>query len=99
MIKTQIGNPDLESAFDDDSFTKRSGGSKAEYDDLCRLYESTLVPMPKNGDIVNAVFQGKSAEYFIFSMYGLKDDIRIDDKVSEYKYLKNTQKEFETIRN
>ena len=80
---------EFESLFIDDSFKTRKRNSKNE--ELFRLYESTFVEMPKKGQIVNARYLGLISNTHVFSMPGLKDDIRVDDRLSESKYLKNTE--------
>ncbi len=93
MTKTTIGNEELAYLFDeDDSFSAKSKNKKKSkaYRDLEKLYNLNDVSVPKTGEVVSAKFVGLSSEQFIFSVGGYKDDIRIDDKMSESKYLKNT---------
>ncbi len=87
----QMGNPDFDLLFEDDKFNGKRVKNK-EYDDLCKLYESTMVEMPKTGQVVEAEFQGILSDQYIFSVRGFKDDIRIDVKPGESKYLVNAEK-------
>lgn len=88
MIQT-IGNPDLEFLFEEDSFKKKNRSPKEI--ELSKLYESTFVEMPKVGQIVPAKWSGENKLNFVFSVPGYKDDVRIDNRLSESKYLKNSQ--------
>lgn len=88
MIQT-IGNPDLEFLFEEDSFKKKNRSQKEI--ELSKLYESTFVEMPKVGQIVPAKWSGENKLNFVFSVPGYKDDVRIDNRLSESKYLKNSQ--------
>ena len=88
MINT-IGNPDLEFLFEEDSFKTRKKTQKEI--ELAKLYESIFVEMPEVGEIINATFAGQTKDNFIFSKPGYKDDIRVDNKLTEAKYLKNSQ--------
>lgn len=84
-----IGNPELEFLFEEDSFrTKKKSQKEVE---LSKLYESTFVEMPQVGQIVNATFAGETKNSIIFTKPGYKDDIRVDNRLSEAKYLKNSQ--------
>ena len=84
-----IGNPELEFLFEKDTFKSRKKTQKEI--ELSKLYESTFVEMPTVGQVVSAEYTGKSSEQLTFSVRGFKDDIRVDDKLSESKYLKNSE--------
>jgi len=47
--------------------------------------------IPKSGDVVKGTYQGIHNDQREFSLRGFKDDIRIENKLSESKYLKNTK--------
>lgn len=64
--------------------------SKA-YQELMELYNSYPMMIPEKGQIVNAVYQGIASEQFVFSVNGFKDDIRVETRASESKYLKNLE--------
>lgn len=82
-----IGNPDLAFLFEDNSFKARKK-SKAE-DALSKLYDSIKMSIPMSGDIVSAEYTGISANQHVFSVPGYKDDIRVENRASESKYLKS----------
>lgn len=84
-----IGNPELEFLFEEDTFrTKKKTQKEIE---LSKLYESTHVDMPKTGQVVQGQFTGETKTNFIFNVQGYKDYVRVDNKLSEFKYLKNSQ--------
>lgn len=84
-----IGNPELEFLFEEDTFrTKKKTQKEIE---LSKLYESTNVDMPKAGQVVQAKFTGETKTNFTFNVQGYKDYVRVDNKLSEFKYLKNSQ--------
>ena len=87
MIET-IGNPELAFLFEEEGFKKRNRTQKEI--ELSKLYESTFVQMPESGQIVSAKFSAETSSQFIFSVPGYKDDIRIDNRLSESKYLRNS---------
>jgi small subunit ribosomal protein S1 len=87
MSKTFIANEELAYVFEDDNKS-----SSKEYQELLNLYNSNVVKNPKIGETVNAKFSGIIGDSFIFSVVGYKDDIRVENKPSEAKYLKNLQK-------
>jgi len=49
------------------------------------------VEIPQKGDLISANYAGLMGGYHCFSINGLKDLIRVDSRLSETKYLKNTQ--------
>lgn len=83
-----IGNPELEFLFEENSF-KNQKRTEAEIE-LSKLYEKTFVQMPKPGQVVQAKYSEHSKNQIVFSVPGFKDDIRIDNRLAESKYLKNT---------
>ncbi len=84
-----IGNPELEFLFEEDTFKTRKKTQKEI--ELSKLYESTHVDMPKAGQVVQAKFTGETKTNFTFNVQGYKDYVRVDNKLSEFKYLKNSQ--------
>lgn len=94
MNQTITANPDLDYLFDDENYT--SNGKKSltvlskEKEELLKLYKLDDLKSPEKGDIISAKYTGKTRDQFLFSVPGLKDDIRIDDKLNESKYLKNS---------
>lgn len=85
----KIGNPELEFVFEEDNFKTRKKTKKEI--ELSNLYESTILKMPKAGEVVSAQYTGETKNNFTFNVPGYKDDVRVDNKLSEYKYLKNSQ--------
>lgn len=92
--QVEIGNADLADIFEDDNFSLKNNKTKntKEYKDLLKLYEMEEISSPERGQVVNAMYIGNSSGQFIFSVKGFKDDVRVDDKISESKYLKNINK-------
>jgi len=94
MNETTIANPDLAFVFEDDSFSAKGKKSfsniSKEKQELLKLYNLDEVKSPETGQVVSAKFGGKMGDQFIFSVRGYKDNIHIDDKLNESKYLKNT---------
>ena len=88
MIET-IGNPELDFLFEEINFKNRKRTEKEI--ELSKLYESTFVDMPYEGQIVSAVYAGETKSNFLFSVRGYKDDVRVDNKLSEAKYLINCE--------
>lgn len=87
MTEAIIGNPDLEYLFEDTSFRARQ--KSESYKQLAKLYEQTTLTIPNRGEIISAEYQGVMANQHVFSVPGYKDDIRVENRGSESKYLKN----------
>ncbi len=62
-----------------------------DYEALLALYEEYPIIIPEEGDVLTAIYQGISSDQFIFSVIGLKDDIRVETKSSESKYISNLE--------
>ena len=56
--------------------------------DLIDLYE---IRNPQDGEVVTGTYQGKFDGQHVFNVSGYKDDVRVDSRPGEDKYLKNTQ--------
>ena len=56
---------------------------------LERLYSGYNFQAPVEGEVVNATYVGQNSDYLMFDA-SYKDYIRIDNKLVESKYLKNT---------
>lgn len=91
MIET-IGNTELAFVFDEQVFSKKRTKKfeTEEEKNLLKLYEQYDVSVPSVGQVVSARYEGSSGDSFIFNYNGYKDYIRVDNKISEAKYLKNT---------
>lgn len=86
MNMTQtIGNPELDFLFDEENF-KTKQRSNTEID---KLYQGLVVAVPEKGHVVSSIYHGLIGNQHIFSVTGFKDDIRVEDRLSESKYLKN----------
>ena len=93
MIETKNnGNEDFDLLYADDSFKSKARKATKEYQELAALYESTMAPMPKSGQVVSSEFQGMQNDQYVFAVGGFKDDIRVDVRPSESKYLKSSEK-------
>jgi ribosomal protein S1 len=63
-----------------------------EYETYFKLITNQEFKNPVIGEKVTGSYSGISGEQFTFTVNGFKDEVRIDNKVSESKYLKNTNK-------
>lgn len=88
MIAT-IGNPELDFLFEETSFRK---GKKTQAElELLKIYESTFVEMPIVGQVISAELTGITNNTYNLTVPGYKDDVRVDNKLSESKYLINSK--------
>jgi hypothetical protein len=62
-----------------------------EYQVMGKLFQDVVVNSPEPNDVVTATYRGLLAGYHIFGVRGYKDDIHVDNRPGENKYLKNTQ--------
>ena len=86
MKQQTIGNPELAFLFEEESFLKKS----SEFMEMSKLFEACEVRIPKKGNVVPAKYMGKVSDQHLFSVIGFKDNVRIEDRMSEAKYLKNS---------
>lgn len=94
MIKNAIENSEkIEiGEFDFESFSKKSINERKKspnYQDMLKMYKLDEIRFPEKGNIVTAKYIGKTERQFIFNVNGYKDDVRVNDRLSESKYLKN----------
>lgn len=93
MIEMLTPNPELDYLFEDESLNKTK-----EYQELEKLYEQSLKNVsnfgviPNKGDVIRAEYLGISSDQHVFYVNGLKDDIRVENKPHESKYLQNAEK-------
>ncbi len=87
MNNTVYENEELAYLFDE--YDKNSKASK-EKEKLLKLYNLDNIQIPEKGTIVSAKFMGINGDQYLLKVNGYKDDIRIDAKQNESKYLKNT---------
>jgi ribosomal protein S1 len=89
-----IGNPESAFAFESEDYSKKvkkgTSFESKEKEDLLKLYNLYSVRVPVEGEVISAKYEGLSGGSFVFSVEGFKDDIRVDNKASEAKYLKNS---------
>jgi ribosomal protein S1 len=82
-------NPELDYLFEEESTKLKT----KEYLELSKLYEESIIKsfkkIPEVGEILSGKYKGVSSGYYVFSINGLKDDIRVDKKASESKYLED----------
>ena len=88
MTNTLIGNPELASIFDEEYSNK---GLKKIDKDLKKLYNLDEIKNPIVGQVVSARYCGQLSQHHLFSVIGYKDCIRVEDRLSEAKYLKNSR--------
>ena len=86
ILNPEVGNPDFELLFEEKSYKK---GRNMVDKDLDTLYNSIKLDIPQVGNVVRSNYRGIMANQFVFSVDGFKDDVRIEDKPGESKYLKN----------
>jgi ribosomal protein S1 len=57
---------------------------------LEKIYDEFIYQIPVKNSIVNAKYEGVISNQHCFSVVGYKDYIRVEERASESKYLKNT---------
>ena len=62
-----------------------------EYLKFDKMYEDYFIQIPVSGTIVSSIYEGIYSDQHCFSVKGFKDFVRIENKSSESKYLKNTK--------
>lgn len=70
-------------------FDEIDGNSK-EKEEILKLYKLDDVKIPEIGDVSTSKFMGILGDQYVFHVSGYKDDVRIDVKQTEARYLKNT---------
>jgi len=94
MTETITPNPELDYLFEEESNKFKT----KEYQELAKLYEQSMSNLvkfgaiPSKGDIITGEYMGISADQHVFYVNGFKDDIRVENRPSEAKYLNNAQK-------
>lgn len=81
-----MGNPELAFLFEEESNLKKS----SSFIEMSKLYDAYEPKLAEEGEVVSSTYRGKMGDQHLFSVVGFKDDIRIEDKMSEDKYLKNS---------
>ena len=85
-MEQTMGNPELAFLFEEESNLKKS----SSFIEMSKLYDAYEPKSAEEGEVVSATYRGKMGDQHLFSVVGFKDDIRIEDKMSEDKYLKNS---------
>lgn len=88
ILDPNLGNPNFEALFEETSYSKGRNMSDANLDSL---YSLIKLETPEAGNVVRTTYRGIMADQFVFSVDGFKDDVRIENKPSESKYLKNCE--------
>jgi ribosomal protein S1 len=87
-------NAELDFLFEEESTKTKT----KEYKDLFKLYQESIYNLnksgaiPKIGDIVSSEYIGISSDQHVFYVKGFKDDVRVENKPSESKYLQGIKK-------
>jgi len=91
MNNNTIGNEELLDIFDESVFTRKGTRNRStkEYQEMIKLYNLDVINIPEENQVVSAKYIGMSADQYVFSVVGYKDDVRVDNRVSESKYFKN----------
>lgn len=86
ILDPNLGNPDFDILFEEKSYRK---GKSIKDENLESLFSNIKLETPQSGNVVRTTYMGIMADQFIFSVDGFKDDIRVETKTGEAKYLKN----------
>lgn len=88
ILNPELGNPDFDLLFADDTYKR---GQKLQDKYLDSLYDSIKIETPIAGSVVRATYIGMMSNQFVFSVVGYKDDVRIENKPGEAKYLNSIE--------
>ncbi len=88
ILNPEIGNPDFDLLYADDTFKR---GSKLNDKYLDSLYDSIQIETPSVGSVVRSTYLGIMSNQYVFSVLGYKDDVRIENKPGEAKYLNSIE--------
>lgn len=93
MTEIKILDPEVGDLNFDDNFkeTIYKKGKSLKIEKLEKLYTGMDIYVPKVGEKREVVYQGTRGGYYVFSDKNMKDDIRVDIKQSESKYLVNSE--------
>lgn len=62
-----------------------------EYRSMLNLFKDIHILQPIRNDIVSGNYRGLVSNQHVFSVDGFKDDVYVENRLGEVKYLKNTQ--------
>lgn len=88
ILNPELGNPDFDLLFASDVYKK---GQKLEDKYLDSLYDSLKIETPTAGSVVRSTYLGMMSNQYVFSVVGYKDDVRIENKPGEAKYLNSIE--------
>jgi ribosomal protein S1 len=87
MNNTVYANEELAYLFEE---YDKNGKSLKENEEVLALYKLDDIKIPERGSVISGKYMGILGDQYLIKVNGFKDDIRIDVKQSESKYLKNT---------
>ena len=88
ILNPELGNPDFDLLYADDTYKR---GQKLEDKYLDSLYDSIKIETPSAGSVVRSTYLGMMSNQYVFSVVGYKDDVRIENKPGEAKYLNSIE--------
>ena len=88
ILNPELGNPDFDLLYPDDTYKR---GQKLEDKYLDSLYDSIKIETPSAGSVVRSTYLGMMSNQYVFSVVGYKDDVRIENKPGEAKYLNSIE--------
>ena len=88
ILNPELGNPDFDLLYADDTYRR---GQKLEDKYLDSLYDSIQIETPSAGSVVRSTYLGMMSNQYVFSVVGYKDDVRIENKPGEAKYLNSIE--------
>ena len=88
ILNLELGNPNFDELFADKDYKK---GARIIDNELEELFKFIQVESPKAGMVTRAKYKGVYSDQFVFEANNFKDDIRVDYKPAETKYLKNCE--------
>ena len=88
ILNPELGNPDFDLLYADDIYKR---GQKLQDKYLDSLYDSIQIETPSAGSVVRSTYLGMMSNQYVFSVVGYKDDVRIENKPGEAKYLNSIE--------
>jgi ribosomal protein S1 len=88
ILNPELGNPDFDLLYADDTYKR---GQKLQDKYLDSLYDSIQIETPSAGSVVRTTYLGMMSNQYVFSVVGYKDDVRIENKPGEAKYLNSIE--------
>jgi hypothetical protein len=88
ILNPELGNQDFDLLYADDTYKR---GQKLQDKYLDSLYDSIQIETPSAGSVVRSTYLGMMSNQYVFSVVGYKDDVRIENKPGEAKYLNSIE--------